>query len=46
MLFGVHMHKDEAKAYGIRPTYLGHLDGERLIGGGEFDMEGEAGPCR
>ena len=46
MLLGVHMHKDEAKAYGICPTHLGHLDGERLIWGRKFDMEGEASTGR
>ena len=43
MFFGMHVDKDEAETYGIGPTDLGDLDGERLIGGREFDMKGEAG---
>ena len=42
MLFSMHMHKHKAKASSIRPTNLGHFDGERLIRVREFDMEGQA----
>ncbi len=46
MFLSVHMYKDQAEPCGIRPAYLGHLDGERLIGSRKFDMEGKAGTGR
>lgn len=42
MFLGVNMHEYEAKADGIGPPNLGHFDREWLVGGREFDMEGQA----
>jgi hypothetical protein len=43
MFFSMDMHKDKAEADRIRPSDLGHLDGERLIGGRKLHMKGETG---
>lgn len=46
MFFSVNMHEYEAKANGIGPANLGHFDSEWFVGGGEFDMEGQARASR
>jgi hypothetical protein len=46
MFLGVNVHKHEAKADGIGPANLSHFDSEWLVGGREFDMEGQAGTGR
>jgi hypothetical protein len=46
MFLGVNVHKYETKADGIGPANLSHFDSEWLVGGREFDMEGQAGTGR